>query len=71
MNAWNNYLWPKVILQSKESTTMPMLIANLIAGYVTDYGALMLAVLLCTLPTIVIFFSLQKFFTEGIAGSVK
>ncbi len=71
MNAWNNYLWPKVILQSKESTTMPMLIANLIAGYVTDYGALMLAVLLCTLPTIVIFFALQKFFTEGIAGSVK
>jgi len=50
---------------------MPMLIANLIAGYVTDYGSLMLAVLLCTLPTIVIFFALQKFFTEGIAGSVK
>ena len=71
MNAWNSYLWPKVILQSKESTTMPMLIANLIAGYVTDYGSLMLAVLLCTLPTIVIFFALQRFFTEGIAGSVK
>jgi lactose/L-arabinose transport system permease protein len=71
MNAWNSYLWPKVILQSKEAVTMPMLIANLIAGYVTDYGSLMLAVLLCTLPTIVIFFALQKFFTEGIAGSVK
>jgi lactose/L-arabinose transport system permease protein len=71
MNAWNNYLWPKVIMQTNESVTMPMLIANLIAGYVTDYGALMLAVLLCTLPTIVIFFALQKFFTEGIAGSVK
>jgi lactose/L-arabinose transport system permease protein len=71
MNAWNNYLWPKVIMQTNESVTMPMLIANLIAGYVTDYGSLMLAVLLCTLPTIVIFFALQKFFTEGIAGSVK
>ncbi len=71
MNAWNNYLWPKVIMQTNEAITMPMLIANLIAGYVTDYGSLMLAVLLCTLPTIVIFFALQKFFTEGIAGSVK
>lgn len=71
MNAWNNYLWPKVIMQTSDSITMPMLTANLIAGYVTDYGALMLAVLISTLPTIIIFFVLQKSFTEGIAGSVK
>ncbi len=71
MNAWNNYLWPKVIMQSNESMTMPMLTANLIAGYVTDYGVLMLAVLISTLPTVIIFFLLQKSFTEGIAGSVK
>lgn len=71
MNAWNNYLWPKVIMQTNESITMPMLTANLVAGYVTDYGMLMLAVLLSTLPTVIIFFLLQKSFTEGIAGSVK
>lgn len=71
MNAWNNYLWPKVIMQTNDSITMPMLTANLIAGYVTDYGMLMLAVLLSTLPTIIIFFLLQKSFAEGIAGSVK
>ena len=71
MNAWNNYLWPKVIMQTNESITMPMLTANLIAGYVTDYGMLMLAVLLSTLPTVIIFFLLQKSFTEGIAGAVK
>lgn len=71
MNAWNNYLWPKVIMQTNESMTMPMLTANLISGYVVDYGMLMLAVLLSTLPTIIIFFILQKSFTEGIAGSVK
>lgn len=71
MNAWNNYLWPKVIMQTNDSITMPMLTANLIAGYVTDYGMLMLAVLLSTLPTVIIFFLLQKSFTEGIAGAVK
>ena len=26
MNAWNSYLWPKVIMQTNESTTMPMLV---------------------------------------------
>jgi len=71
MNAWNNYLWPKVIMTDETSMTMPMLVANLKEGYVTDYGMLMLAVLLCSLPTIVIFFVLQKNFAEGITGAVK
>lgn len=71
MNAWNNYLWPKVIMLDDVSITMPMLVANLTEGYVTDYGVLMLAVLLCSLPTIIIFFVLQKSFAEGITGAVK
>ena len=71
MNAWNNYLWPKVIMNKPETQTMPMLVSNLTAGYVTDYGMLMLAVLFCTLPTVIIFFCLQKSFAEGITGAVK
>ena len=71
MNAWNSYLWPKVIMQDNASITMPMLVANLKEGYVTDYGTLMLAVLMCTIPTIIIFFLLQKSFAEGITGAVK
>ena len=71
MNAWNNYLWPKVIMTNGKSITMPMLVANLKEGYVTDYGLLMTAVLLCTLPTAIIFFLLQKSFAEGITGAVK
>ena len=71
MNAWNSYLWPKVIMSDAKSMTMPMLVANLKAGYVTDYGVLMLAVLLCSIPTIIVFFLLQKSFAEGITGAVK
>ncbi len=55
MMAWNNFLWPRVILVNNEVQTMPMLISNLSAGYVTDYGVLMLAVLLASLPTMIIF----------------
>ena len=71
MNAWNNYLWPKIILQKNESITMPMLVANLKSGYSIDYGMLMLGVLICTLPTAVIFLCLQKSFANGITGAVK
>lgn len=71
MNAWNSYLWPKVIMTDTTSQTMPMVVANLTEGYVTDYGMLMLAVLICTLPTAIVFFCLQNAFAEGITGAVK
>ena len=31
-------------------STMPMLIANLAAGYTVDYGVLMMGVLFCSIP---------------------
>lgn len=71
MNAWNSYLWPKVIMTDTNAQTMPMLIANLASGYTTDYGMLMLGVLFCSVPTMIVFFVLQKQFAEGITGAVK
>ncbi|WP_233441181.1 carbohydrate ABC transporter permease [Microbacterium paludicola] len=71
MTAWNNFLWPKVVLVNNEAQTMPMLIANLTAGYVTDYGLLMLALLIGSLPTVIVFFVLQRSFAEGITGAIK
>ena len=71
MNAWNNYLWPTIILQDSKAITMPMLVANLKSGYSVDYGMLMLGVLVCTLPTAIIFLCLQKSFANGITGAVK
>jgi lactose/L-arabinose transport system permease protein len=71
MTNWNSYLWPLIIMQSQESRTMPLLITGLTAGYTTDYGMLMLAVSICTLPTVILFFTQQKRFVAGILGSVK
>lgn len=71
MNAWNAYLWPRVVLNKSNAQTMPILIANLANGYTIDYGMLMMGVLFCSLPTIIIFFILQKQFAEGITGAVK
>lgn len=71
MNAWNAYLWPKVIMTKTNAMTMPMIISNMTSGYLTDYGMMMLAVTICCMPTIIIFFVLQKSFANGIAGAVK
>ena len=71
MNAWNSYLWPRVILTDPKAQTMPLLIANLASGYTTDYGLQMMGVLFCSVPTMIVFFVLQKQFAEGITGAVK
>lgn len=71
MNAWNAYMWPKVVMSDNRAQTMPMFIANISSGYTVDYGMTMLGVLFCSLPTMIVFFVLQKQFAEGITGSVK
>lgn len=71
MAAWNNFLWPKVVLVNNDYQTMPMLISNLRSGYVTDYGVLMLAVLIASLPTVIVFLLLQRSFANGITGAIK
>lgn len=55
----------------QQSDHYAMLVANLKSGYSVDYGMLMLGVLICTLPTAIIFLCLQKSFANGITGAVK
>ncbi|MCR2823712.1 carbohydrate ABC transporter permease [Lederbergia panacisoli] len=71
MSSWNNYLWPLVVLQTPEKRTIPLLISNLGAGYSPDYGVIMTAIVIATLPTAIVFFLMQKHFVAGMMGSVK
>jgi lactose/L-arabinose transport system permease protein len=71
MNGWNSYLWPLIIMRRQQSRTMPLLLTSLTSGYHTDFGILMLAVAVCTLPTLILFFSQQRRFVAGILGSIK
>lgn len=71
MNSWNNYLWPLIALQSGEKRTLPLILSAMGASYTPDYGMMMTAVVLATIPTAVIFFLMQKQFVAGMTGSVK
>ncbi|CAM3910981.1 carbohydrate ABC transporter permease [Lederbergia lenta] len=71
MSSWNNYLWPLVVLQSPENQTIPLLISNLGSGYSPDFGVIMLAIVIATLPTALVFFLMQRHFVAGMMGSVK
>jgi lactose/L-arabinose transport system permease protein len=71
MASWNNYLWPLVVLQSPEKQTIPLLVSNLGSSYAPDYGVIMTAIVIATLPSALIFFIMQKHFVAGMLGSIK
>ena len=71
MKQWNNYLWPLIVLQTNEQKTLTLLLSSLSSAFYVDYGQLMLAIVVSTLPIIVIFLTMQKQFVEGIVGSSK
>ena len=71
MASWNNYLWPLIVLQTNETKTLTLAVASLLSAYVPDYGVVMVATTLATLPTLFIFFILQRQFVQGLLGSVK
>jgi lactose/L-arabinose transport system permease protein len=71
MSSWNAYLWPLIILQTDGQKTMQLLISSLSSAYFPEYGVIMAAIVLSTLPMIAIFFTLQNYFVQGITGSVK
>ncbi len=71
MAAWNNFLWPLIVLQSTELKTITLVLSSLGSAYFPDFGVIMLAAMLATLPTLVVFFAMQRQFVQGMLGSVK
>ncbi len=71
MTSWNSYLWPLIALQSGDKRTLPLVISALGSSYTPDYGMIMTAVVLATIPTALIFFCMQKHFVAGMTGAVK
>lgn len=71
MNVWNSYLWPLIALQSGDKRTLPLILSAMGTSYTPDYGMMMCAVVLATIPTATIFFLMQKQFVAGMTGAVK
>ena len=71
MTSWNNYLWPLIVLQSNETKTITLVVSSLASAYYPDYGTVMIGTILATLPTIIVFFAMQRRFVQGMLGSVK
>ncbi len=72
MGSWNDFVWPLVVLRSQELQTLPVVMAGMVNMYRMEYGVVMAASLLSTLPILLLFLALQKQFLAGLTvGAVK
>jgi lactose/L-arabinose transport system permease protein len=70
--SWNNYLWPLLIASQPEMMTAPVALGTLIGFTRVSWASIMTGAVLLTLPMLLVFVFLQRFFMSGItAGAVK
>lgn len=72
MGAWNDYLWPLVMLSDKNKMTLTLALNTLNGQYGTEYNVLMAGCLISMIPIIVVYIIAQTQMKQGItAGGVK
>lgn len=69
MNAWNNLLWPLLVTSSETMRTIPLALSYFQTSNDAEYGPLMAAALLASLPILILFILAQNKFIEGMTMS--
>lgn len=69
MGSWNNFLWPLLVVSKTEMRTIPLALTYFQQANRTQYGALMAAAVLSSLPILIVFLFAQKKFIEGMTMS--
>jgi ABC-type glycerol-3-phosphate transport system permease component len=70
--SWNSFIWPLVMMRSEDMFTLPVGIAGLNSEQSPEYGKIMAAAVLSSLPIITVFFLLQRQIISGLThGAVK
>ena len=72
ISAWNSFLWPLIVLNDPSKYPLTVGLATLQEQHLSNFGLQMAGTALAAIPTVMIFFSFQKYFIKGLgAGSVK
>ncbi len=70
--SWNSYIWPLVMMRSDEMLTLPVGVATLKGDQLPEYGMLMAASVLSSVPIVIAFLIMQRQFIAGLTqGAVK
>ena len=65
--SWNNFLWPLLVLNSRELMTLPLGVNSLRSLYADNTNLLMAGTAVAVVPMLLVFVFLQRYFIKGIA----
>lgn len=72
IGAWNEYVYAYTFLSKQEQMTLPVGIQRFFAEFSTDWPGLMTATFLMSVPVVVLFLVLQRYFVRALTeGAVK
>jgi len=72
INAWNDYIIAYVLLKSQAKYTFPVWMIGFANRTVIDYGGLIAASVLFTVPAVIVFLVMQRNLVSGLSsGAVK
>ena len=72
LGAWNDFMWPLIVLNDSDLYTLPVALASLSREHVPDNELMMAGSVLTTLPVLLVFLVLQRYYLQGLLlGSVK
>jgi multiple sugar transport system permease protein/raffinose/stachyose/melibiose transport system permease protein len=67
VNAWNDFLWPLVVISETAKYTVTVGIANFQGTHGTEYSLIMAGAVLASVPEVVMFLLFRKNIVKGIA----
>jgi len=67
MGQWNDFLWPLITLKDPQLYTLPVSLRFLQGQYESNYSEQMAAALLMSIPLVLMFVLLQRWFVQGLA----
>lgn len=72
ITAWDEFLWPLVVLRSDDNFTLMLGLASLQGAFGFDYRVVLAGALVALIPVALVFFAAQKHFFRGMEeGGVK
>lgn len=69
ISAWNNFLWPFLVINDTTLMTLPVGLQTVISAYGVQYAQVMAQAVLAAVPLIVVFVIFQKQIVRGVATS--
>lgn len=72
LGSWNDFLWPLIVLADQHLYTLPVAVAGISREHSTDGELMMAASVVTTMPVLLLFLALQRYYMTGLlGGSVK